>query len=67
MTLTEARPTVNALSHDDKVQLLQELMSELSPADMVPYGEYPIWSPYDSFEAAQTLNDLLERSKEEPV
>ena len=59
MSLTEVLPDVRSLSREDKAQLLHLLAQELSATDptalLIPRQTYPIWSPFDAFEAADTL------------
>lgn len=64
MSLLELFPAVRSLPREEKVQLLQFLAGELArdvglPA-FHPGDEYPIWSPYDAFEAAGTLERALD-------
>lgn len=54
--------TLRDLSRADKLRAMQLLVMELAKEEnalMLPEGEYPVWSPYDAFEAAQVLQDVL--------
>ena len=45
---------------------MQVLVSELAQAEtnlIQPDREYPVWSPYDSFEVADTMLQVLEKAK----
>jgi hypothetical protein len=67
MSLSELLPTVQGLPRRDKLQLMQWLAAQLAKEEEVPLlspdVEYPIWSPYDSHEAAATLAAFLEKEK----
>jgi hypothetical protein len=63
MSLTELRPSVQALPRRDKFVLVQELIAELAKEEVVAEIEYPVWSPYDAHAAAATLLEMLEREK----
>ncbi len=60
MSLTELRPSVQALPRSDRFRLVQELITELAQEEGWAEGEYAVWSPYDAHEAAATLMQLLE-------
>jgi hypothetical protein len=63
MSLAELLPAVQSLPHQDKLRLLQFLAGELARdeglPDIRPGVDYPVWSPYESFEAARTLEHAL--------
>ena len=62
MSITELLPTLKELNHTDKLRVMQFLVCELArneDALLQSQAEYPIWSPYDSFEAANVLLDAL--------
>ena len=66
MELTELLPTLRELNRIDKLRLMQFLVSELAKEEnaLLNVGEaYPIWSPYNSFEAASTLLDALKEDR----
>ena len=59
-------PTFRVLSRTDKLRVVQYLISELvreEEADLLPGMSYPVWSPYDAYEAAGTLLKALEEDK----
>jgi hypothetical protein len=66
--VTELLPKVQALPRADKLRLMQFLVLELAQEEGVallqPNRAYPIWTPYNAFEAAETLLNALE---EEPI
>ena len=70
MSLTELLPALQALPRADKLQAIQFLASELVREEEVtplqPGASYPIWSPYDAFEAAETLQRLLQEERPAP-
>jgi hypothetical protein len=48
---------------------MQVLVSELAQeeTDLIQPGlEYPVWSPYDAYEAADIMLRILRESKEDP-
>ncbi len=64
MSLAEILPVLQALPHADKLRLLQFLVFDLAQEEGVslldPGLTYPIWTPYNAFEAADTLLQALE-------
>jgi hypothetical protein len=64
MSLAELLPVVRSLPHQDKVSLLQFLANSLAQEaglpQIKPGDEFPIWSPYSAFAAAETLQQTLE-------
>jgi hypothetical protein len=64
MSIAELLPVVRSLPHTDKLRLLQFLAGELARseglASIQPEAEFPIWSPFDAFDAAAALGKLLE-------
>ena len=63
MSLSQLLPSVHALPRHDKFRLMRELITELAQEDELPGGEYPVWSPYDSHDAAATLLQFLKEEK----
>ena len=54
------------LSRADQLYIMQVLISELAQqeADLIKSEQsYPVWSPYDAVEAADTLLKVLQASK----
>ncbi len=64
MNLTELLPQLRELSRAEQLQIMQFLLSEIAKSEGVsllePGQTYPVWSPYDADEAANTLTQLLE-------
>ncbi len=63
MSVAELLPTLTELDRVDKLRVMQFLENELSSVEealIVPSGEYPIWSSYGSYGAAQKLLDALD-------
>ncbi len=63
MTLAELIPSISALPRADKLQLIQRLAADLVTEEQLEAlsgktVEY--WSPHDSFQAAATLDSLLQ-------
>ena len=68
MTVTQLLPQLRQLSRIDKLHVMQFLVSELAQeeSDLLQSGlDYPVWSPYDAFEAADTMLQVLNAAKKE--
>lgn len=66
MTVAELLPTLKSLNHKDKILAIQFLANEVAKEEEVSFDEgkiYEVWSPFDSYEAAEQLNMLLENEK----
>lgn len=67
MSLAELFPDVKLLPRADKLRLMQFLVVELAQEDGVPLltagVEYPVWTPLDAFDAAETLMGMLNDRK----
>jgi hypothetical protein len=64
MTLTEILPSLQKLSHQEKIKAIQFLATELAKEEQNSVGlengkTYEIWSPYDAFSAEKVLTDML--------
>ena len=69
LTITDLLPLVRQLNRAEKLHLIQVLVSELAQeeTDLIQPGlEYPVWSPYDAYEAADIMLRILRESKEDP-
>jgi len=70
MSLAELLPSVQHLSRVEKLRLLQVLTAELSSSEeatALQAGQtYPIWSPHDAYDAAETLLSLLDKERTQP-
>lgn len=63
MTLEELFPALRQLDRADKLRATQFLVFELAKEEnalLMPEAAYPVWTPYQAFDAAQTLLDVLE-------
>jgi hypothetical protein len=71
MSVTELLPNLQKLSRADKFLVMQFLMVDLSKEEGIenlsePFragAVYPVWSPYDSHQAAHQLMQLLEEDR----
>ena len=67
-SLVETIPVLQTLPRADKLRLLQFLVFELTQEEGVgwldPETAYPIWTPYNAFEAADTPFQTLEAEKD---
>jgi hypothetical protein len=66
MEVIELLPQLRKLSRADKLYVMQFLVSELAQeqTDLIQPGiNYPVWSPYDAFEAANTMLQVLKATE----
>ena len=69
MGVTELVPLLHELDRADKLRVLLLLVYELAQEEgalLQPGIAYPVWSPYDAFEAANTLLNVLEEAESTP-
>ncbi len=62
MIQKELVETLRALNRADKLHVMQLLVSELAreETDLIQSGlDYPVWSPYDAFEAGDAMLQVL--------
>ncbi len=61
--VTELLSKVRSLPRADKLRLMQFLVFELAREEGItllqPDQDYPIWTPYNAFDAATTLLSVL--------
>ncbi len=68
--LAELVPTLRNLNRAEKLYVMQLLVSELAQEEEVAFfksgAEYPVWSPYEAYEAANVMMKALadEETKE---
>ena len=68
MVSAELISTLRSLSRADQFQVMQLLLSELAQQEtdlITPNQSYPVWSPYDADEAAETMLKVLQAAKTE--
>lgn len=62
--VTELLPKIQVLPRADKLRLMQFLVFELAREEGIALlqtdQDYPVWTPYDAFDAAKTLLNALE-------
>ena len=66
MVSSELISTLQGLSRADKLYVMQVLISELAQqeTDLIkPNQSYPVWSPHDAVEAANTMLKALQAAK----
>ena len=67
MSLSDLLSTIQALPRADKLRLIQLLAADVAHEDglSLDAGDktVAIWSPYDAFEGAATLLDLLREDR----
>ena len=67
MNIIELLPQLRKLKRADKLYIMQFLVSELAQEEsdlLRPDLSYPVWSPYDATEAANTRLKALRKSEE---
>jgi hypothetical protein len=66
MVSSELISTLRGLNRADKFYVMQVLISELARQEtelIKPDQSYPVWSPYDAVEAADTMLNVLQAAK----
>jgi hypothetical protein len=67
MSLVELVPALQALSRADKLRVIQLLAADLAreeSSEPFSSGAFcPVWSPFDAFDAARILMQLLEQEQ----
>jgi hypothetical protein len=70
MSLTELFPAIRRLPRADKLRLMQFLVIDLAQEEGIPLlsteAEYPMWTPLNAFDAADTLLQMLQTHQDEP-
>ena len=68
MTLSELLPTIQSLPRSDKLRLIQLLAADIAREEGIAQDmagkTFPFWSPYDSFQGAAPLLEVLGEDKE---
>ena len=70
MAIAELLPQIHNLPRADKVRILHFITSELSAedqTDLLPEGEYPVWTPVGAEGAAADMLDFLSKSGNQSV
>ncbi|MEH2087157.1 hypothetical protein [Nostoc sp.] len=66
MVSSELLNILQGLSHVEKLYIVQVLISGLAQqeADLIKTEQsYPVWSPYNAFEAANTMLEVLQATQ----
>ena len=66
MISDEILTKLQSLDRADKLRAMQFLLQEIAKDEntiLLPNDEYPVWTPYDADEAAQTLREYMEARK----
>jgi hypothetical protein len=64
--VTKLFPLLRQLNRPEKLYVIQFLVSELAQEEselLQPGVAYPIWSPYDAFDAAEVMLNALDEAK----
>jgi hypothetical protein len=68
MTLSDLYAALRSLDRIEKLQVMEFLVHEIAHEEVAyfqPGATHAIWSPYDAFSAAATLEHILERGTDE--
>jgi len=66
MSLAEVLPNLKTLNRSEKLRVVKILIDEITQEEASFFesgAEYEIWSPYDSYDAAAKLRQMLEENK----
>ena len=67
MSLADLMPALQKLPRDDKLDVIRLLVSDLTRQegiDLLQSGaSYPIWTPFDAYDAASSLQQLLDQDR----
>lgn len=66
MISSELMATLQELDRTDKFYIVQTLISELAQQEeqlLKPGQSYPVWSPYDAFDAADKMLKMLDAAE----
>ena len=70
MSLTELFLAIKMLPRADKLRLMQFLVIDLAQEESISLlsagAEYPIWTPLNAFDAADTLLQMLQTHQAAP-
>ena len=68
MEMTQILPELSKLKRREKLYIMQFLVSELAQEEdelIQPGVAYPVWSPYDAFDAAAKILKVLNETSTE--
>jgi hypothetical protein len=67
MSLAELVPALHDLPRDEKLEVIRLLVTDLTRqegSDLLQAGaSYPVWTPLDAFDAAKSLQQLLDQER----
>ena len=67
MSLAELVPALHDLPRNDKLEVIRLLVTDLTRqegSDLLQAGaSYPVWTPLDAFDAAKSLQQLLDQER----
>ena len=66
MSLAEVLPNLKTLNRSEKLRVVKIIIDEITSEEAAFFesgAEYEIWSPHDSYDAAQKLQQMLEENK----
>jgi len=67
MSVAELMPALQDLPREDKLEVIRFLVSDLTRREGVDVlqsgGSYPVWTPLEAYDAARSLQELLEQDR----
>lgn len=67
MSLAELMPALQNLPRQDKLEVIRLLVSDLTRQEGINClqsgASYPIWTPFDAYDAARSLQQLLDQDR----
>ena len=69
MSLAELMPALQNLPRNEKLEVIRFLASDLTRQEGIDClqsgASYPIWTPFDAFDAAKSLQRVLDQDRVE--
>jgi hypothetical protein len=67
MSVAELMPALQNLPREEKLQVIRLLVSDLTRQQGIDLlqsgGSYPVWTPLEAYDAARSLQELLEQDR----
>jgi len=65
ISVNQLLPTLQALQRSDKLRIIQFLIGQLEQEEGIKQKKTPVWTPYNAFNAAETLLNMLAEDKQQ--
>jgi len=63
-SVNQLLPTLQALQRSDKLRIILFLIGQLEQEEGIKQNNSPVWTPYNAFNAAETLLNMLAEDKQ---